>query len=219
MRRPLNPEGRFPNPPHWRDPWRVEVVYVQREGRAVIASLRISIESPISGDEGEDTDNPSVVKAMRDGLPPEGLTSANLRSLKLSSLRRADETSLRALVVEHGLRDYLDIRPKRRRARSMQQGRAFDDDFYAQLSIDYLDAVRTHPKRPLVALLKKYRLGDADLSEEDQRKLLRDRLALARRHEWLTGSGKGRVGGEPGPRLIEWRKQQAKRTRSQRKGR
>lgn len=76
----------------------------------------------------------------------------------------------------------------------------------ADIAERYLDALRLDPRRPLLAMLARYRAEGFKTQERDR---IRDLVELAREHGFLTRPRKaGVAGGEAGPALIEWRQRQ-----------
>lgn len=187
-------------------PWQVEMVLGEVRGRMVVVETWIGPPEPTQSG----IRHLELPTTIPDDLPDAGLTAQDLRTLHIGEvLRRLQELEDK---------DQLGILPKPtrvwfRESARKQQGRAKDEDFYAQVASDYLNVIRTHPAKPAIALAELYR------KERGRRNTKPTEVSTwvnqARRYGWLTPSRRGVVGGEPTDKLLEWQKKQR---RGRRKG-
>jgi len=192
-----------------RKRWQVEVEYVLRGGRPVVAELHIYAPPPthqaLQMSDLKCAGSPDAQDMLgKDvGLPRNGLTGTDLRELHLTGRLRRDVVEAWQALAEQEIPLFAMPPPAPRKVRGGQRGRRLPDDVYARLSIDFIEARRTNRRDYEVAMAEAARSrGEKGVTVAR----LRDRLKLARRYGWLPPAGKQGVPGpaEPGPKLREW---------------
>ena len=169
-------------------PWWVFAEVVERQGRLVIKRLYITA--------GE-------------SLPQEGLTARDLRRFPIGSAVRDTRWKWRLRLFD----EVIPPPPPPER----QQGRAREDEFYADVAVRYLAAFRKDRYRTNVVLRNDYlRRGWSPKKATLQQ--VASWVRLARRYGWLTPSRRGVSGGEATEKLLAWQKKKsAERRRAARK--
>lgn len=159
--------------------WTTSVRFVIREGRPVIAQLRVTPFQAHQWSEPMD-------------IPSGGLTTTDLRRIHIKWDDELHNT-VAELFAETGYQAKVGrrVRPKYEQK---------DDDFFAEKAVEYLDALRKAPTRPLAYLEQKYR------GQWITRGQLRDYVHQARERGFLTPGRQGRAGAEPTEKLRDWAK-------------
>lgn len=166
------------------DRWKVWAEVVESQGRLVIRSLHIE---------------------PRGDLPEQGLTEQDLRRLRLPGARAAAQQAIRSLESK-GL-PVLSSAARRRLREPTQQGRASDPAFYAGVALQYLDALRVAPNRPIAYMAEQLKRGGTKRATPGT---VRSWVHLARKYGWLTEGkrSQGYGGAEPTRKLKAWQKGQ-----------
>lgn len=160
-------------------------------------------------------------------VDPDGVDSRTLRQFQIGWLK----AELRELLIEHP--EYMDghavlaslIRMKqgdesvpaeflmaeqsvRRaeaslRASAPNRGRgANSEEFYRDIAIGYLHAMETDQGRPVEGLTR--HLRESPRHKNLSRSTVSTWIRLSRERGWLTSLGRGRGGGKPGQRLVDY---------------
>jgi hypothetical protein len=132
-------------------------------------------------------------------IPPQGLTTSDLREIHI----RWDD-DLHKLVAGIFRDTGYDASTSRRTARKHEHK---DDDFYAEKAVDYLEALRRDPRRPLAWLEEQYRARRQRVG----RATLRDWVHGARVRGFLTTGTQGRAGAEGTDKLEAWAKEKKRK--------
>jgi hypothetical protein len=191
MRRELARSERGPLPDserdHWYvidgpgEDWQTNLRFVIREGRPVIAELRILPYRATGWSAPMD-------------IPSQGLTASDLRKIHIQW-----DDDLHAHFAEKWAEFGADIAVSRRAA---QRYAHKDDDWYAEKAIDYLNALRHAPNRPNAWLEEQYRRQRQWVTRDN----VRDFVRGARVRGFLTSGRQGRAGAEPTENLRAWAK-------------
>lgn len=72
-------------------------------------------------------------------------------------------------------------------------------EFYRDVALEYLDTLKREPRQPVVFMAERHGVPTPTA---------RTWVRRAREEEWLDAGQQGRAGGNPGPRLIEYLKNQ-----------
>ena len=161
--------------------WQTSVRFVIRDGRPVIAELRVTPFQSYQWSKSMD-------------IPPQGLTASDLRQIHI----RWDD-DLHAHFAEKWAEFGADIAVSRRKA---QRYAHKNDDWYAEKAIDYLNALRHAPSRPNAWLEEQYRRQRQWVTRDN----IRDYVRGARVRDFLTSGQQGRAGAEPTDKLRAWAK-------------
>jgi hypothetical protein len=148
---------------------------------------------------------------QRNEWPPDGITPADIRAISFSDAA--------AVAVRRGRAQWLGGATLTKRARrrlrehtAPQPGRRLPDDDVAEYALEYVNAFRTDPRRPIQVLVEQYVRRGWKVSDS----VIRDRVRIARRRGFLTSPGQGSAGGEPTEKLLRW--QRAQKRRAKRRG-
>lgn len=185
--------------------WQVEADWVLRDGRPVVAELRVHVPYPVRARGPEDLASypaEDLAPAER-RLPRQGLTSTDLRGLALLGPSKALQAAWLQLAQDQGLSPLFDQAPPIKPA-AKQQGRTLSDEDMARVSLDYLAACALS-NSPLIHMEQQYAKGGGYwLSYQ----VIRDRVRLAKDRGWLKRIPGKRKGALQGPKLRAWLKRQ-----------
>jgi hypothetical protein len=182
------PDGRGVLVQQLRGRWAIEARIEEHGGRLVIVSL--------------------VVSSVAGSTPEGGVTAQLLRGIKPGDLLRfAREWEAWAEERGYSLLDEESTERLRQSSRKAQ-GRPRGREWYAQVAMDYLAALREAPSAPIPKLVDTLTARGWPATPS----LARDWVRLARDYGWLTRPvGRGRPGGTGTPQLRAWVRKQQRR--------
>jgi hypothetical protein len=161
--------------------WQTSVRFVIRDGRPVVAQLRVTPFQAYQWSEPMD-------------IPRQGLTASDLRKIHIQW-----DDDLHAHFAEKWSEFGAEVAVSRRRAGRYERK---DDDWYAEKAVDYLNALRQAPSRPNAWLAEQY----GRQRQRVTRNNVRDYVHGARVRGFLTSGRQGWAGAEPTDKLRAWAK-------------
>jgi hypothetical protein len=134
--------------------------------------------------------------ALEEGIPEGGITARLLHAIKLGQVvdefrqEYVGDIATQELLFGRTGRPRFEVPPRANRPGP----RGLGEDSYQNVARLYLWALQRQPRRPIEAMLPSF----PGLTKAN----VRDRVARARGKGYLVSAGRGRPGGQPGPKLI-----------------
>jgi hypothetical protein len=163
-------------------PWRAMARLVERDGRYLVAELRISTEE----------------------VPSSGLTKRDLQSVNLAAadLLIGKESPDFDRVI------YLRARWNPPKPSEPRLGKHKSDDEYADIALRYLAACEENPRKPILHMQQEYEKAGHLI----ERETLRDWVHGARARGFLTPRSPSLPGGQKTPKLRAWERKQRRKS-------